>query len=129
MGLRISLSFMMYTKLPILIFRICCLASCLCVVSNLSDSSLLFRSRSLAQAKCASTAQKFVYFLLASVSRHSSYNLKAEIRIPVASEISTAVLANRCKAVTAVDPYINKNMESFSHPVRCLAANKKLTRH
>jgi hypothetical protein len=38
MGLRMSVSFMMYTKLSILIFRVCCLASCLCVVSNLNDT-------------------------------------------------------------------------------------------
>jgi len=31
------LSFLMCIKLPVLIFRFCCLASCLCVVSNLSD--------------------------------------------------------------------------------------------
>ena len=126
--------------------------------------------------------------LSASVSRHSSYNLKAVIRIPIASEISTAVLAHRCKAVThtycmvqnpswatnwfaasqeiphisrnpkvhyhthkrpplvsilgqpnpvhiptshllEIDPYISKNIESFSHPVRCTTLNKKLARH
>lgn len=61
--------------------------------------------------------------------RHSSYNVKAEIRLPIASEISTAILAHRYKAVTAVDPYISKNTESFSLSVRCTALNKKLTRY
>jgi hypothetical protein len=106
---------MMYTELPILIFRVCCLASCLCVASNLSDSSLRFRSRSVILRKQSVRPSPRSWFisLLASVIRHSSYNLKAEIRIPVASEISTAVLAHRCKAVTAVDPYVNKIRNNF----------------
>ena len=98
---------------------------------NLSDNSLVFGSRSLTLRKQSVGPSSRTWFisLSASVSRHSSYYVKAEIRIPVASEISTAVLAHRSKAVTALDPYISKNTESFSHPVRCTALNKKLTRH
>jgi hypothetical protein len=131
MGLRMPVSFMVYAKLPILIFRVYCLASCLCVISKLRDNSLLFRSRPLILHKQSVRHSSIIWFVSLSVSgsRHSSYNLKVEIRIPVASEISTAVFAHRCKAVTVVDPYISKNTESFSRPVRCTALNKKLTRH
>ena len=74
MGLRLSLSFMMYTKLPTLIIRVCCRASCLCVVSNLSYSSLLVRSMSVILHKQSVCPFPRIWFisLSVSVSRQSS---------------------------------------------------------